>query len=154
MTTPSTKPYLIRAVSEWCTDQGFTPYLAVFVDEHVHVPMQYVNENQIVLNISHESTSGLRLENDMISFTARFGGVPHEVFIPIGNVAAIYAKENGEGMGFDLALLPEKSATSGPELHAVPTLKSVKDSEQEKKTPEDDPSSKKSTKKPTLTRIK
>lgn len=100
MPTPSTKPYLLRAIFEWCTDSGFTPYLAVVVDETTRVPMPFVKNGQIVLNISYGATSALKMENDAISFKARFGGVARDIFIPVENIIAIYASENGEGMAF------------------------------------------------------
>ena len=96
----STRPYLIRALHEWCTDNGFTPYLAVRVDSSVQVPMEYVNEGEIVLNLSLEATSGLRMGNDFIEFTARFAGKPRDIMVPVGRVTAIYARENGQGMAF------------------------------------------------------
>ncbi len=98
--TPSTKPYLIRALHQWCTDFGFTPFLAVFVDERVEVPMEFVKNNEIVLNISSEACHQLHIENDWISFQARFGGVPKKVQVPVTHVLAIYARENGQGMSF------------------------------------------------------
>ena len=97
---PSTRPYLIRALHEWCTDCGFSPYLAVRVDGSVQVPLEYVNDHEIVLNVSHDATSGLELGNEYISFKARFGGVPRQVMVPVSHVLAIYARENGQGMGF------------------------------------------------------
>jgi stringent starvation protein B len=96
----STRPYLIRALHDWCTDNGFTPYVAVFVDRGVQVPMEYVKNNEIVLNIGFEATSGLRLGNDTIEFKARFGGVARDIVVPIDHVVAIYARENGQGMAF------------------------------------------------------
>jgi len=96
----STRPYLIRALHDWCTDNGFTPYVAVFVDGSVQVPMEYVKNHEIVLNIGFEATSGLRLGNDTIEFKARFGGVAREIVVPIDHVVAIYARENGQGMAF------------------------------------------------------
>ncbi len=98
--TPSTKPYLIRALHQWCTDFGFTPFLAVFVDERVEVPMEFVKNNEIVLNISSEACHQLHIENDSISFQARFGGMPKKVLVPVTHVLAIYARENGQGMSF------------------------------------------------------
>ena len=96
----STRPYLIRALHQWCTDNGFTPYLAVFVDETVRVPMEYVKNNEIVLNVGFEATSGLKLGNEFVEFRARFGGSSREVTVPVGHVVAIYARENGQGMAF------------------------------------------------------
>ncbi len=96
----STRPYLLRALHDWCTDNGFTPYLAVFVDGSVQVPMEYVKNNEIVLNIGFEATSGLKLGNDFVEFKARFGGSSREIVVPIDHVVAIYARENGQGMAF------------------------------------------------------
>jgi len=96
----STRPYLIRALHDWCTDNGFTPYVAVFVDRSVQVPMEYVKNNEIVLNVGFEATSGLKLGNDYIEFKARFGGVARDIVVPVDHVVAIYARENGQGMAF------------------------------------------------------
>ncbi|EJE52641.1 stringent starvation protein B [Acidovorax sp. CF316] len=96
----STRPYLIRALYEWCTDNGLTPYVAVRVDDSVQVPREYVNDGEIVLNISYDATSALQLGNDFIEFKARFGGKPREILVPVGRVIAIYARENGQGMAF------------------------------------------------------
>ena len=108
MTTPatpdsqgsSTRPYLLRALHDWCTDNGFTPYIAVHVDSRVQVPMEYVKNNEIVLNVGFEATSGLKLGNEVIEFKARFGGSSREIIVPIDHVVAIYARENGQGMAF------------------------------------------------------
>lgn len=96
----STRPYLIRALYEWCTDNGLTPYVAVRVDDSVQVPREYVKDGEIVLNISFDATSSLQLGNDFIEFKARFGGKPREILVPVGRVIAIYARENGQGMAF------------------------------------------------------
>ncbi len=96
----STRPYLLRALHDWCTDNGFTPYLAVFVDGSVQVPMEYVKNNEIVLNVGFEATSGLKLGNEFIEFKARFGGSSREIVVPVDHVVAIYARENGQGMAF------------------------------------------------------
>ncbi len=107
---PSTKPYLIRAIHEWCTDNGFTPYVAVKVDEWARVPREFVRDGQIVLNVGYEATGGLQIANDGVSFQARFGGVARDIYFPIENVSAIYARENGAGMAFE----PEsKGAATG-----------------------------------------
>src|SRR4051794_12188161 len=105
----STRPYLIRALHDWCTDNGFTPYIAVFVDEHVQVPKEYVKNNEIVLNVGFEATSALKLGNELIEFKARFGGTSREIAVPIDHVIAIYARENGQGMAFPM---PSESTTS------------------------------------------
>ena len=97
---PSNKPYLIRALHQWCTDFGFTPFIAVFVDSSVEVPMEFVKNDEIVLNLSVEACHQLQMENDWISFQARFGGVPRKIMVPVTHVLAIYARENGQGMSF------------------------------------------------------
>jgi stringent starvation protein B len=96
----STRPYLIRALHEWCTENGFTPYVAVFVDASVRVPPEYVKNNEIVLNVGFEATSALQLGNEFIEFKARFGGSAREIKVPVTHVIAIYARENGQGMAF------------------------------------------------------
>ena len=96
----STRPYLIRALHDWCTDNGFTPYVAVYVDRSVQVPQEYVKNNEIVLNVSFEATSQLVLGNDAVAFKARFGGRVREIVVPVDHVVAIYARENGQGMAF------------------------------------------------------
>jgi stringent starvation protein B len=117
----STRPYLIRALYEWCTDNGFTPYVAVSVDETVQVPREYVKNNEIVLNISFDATSSLKLGNDFIEFKARFAGSAREIMVPISHVIAIYARENGQGMAFPMGT-PSAGATPGaePESDFVP----------------------------------
>ena len=97
---PSTRPYLIRALYEWCTENGFTPYVAVKVDQTVQVPREYVQGGEIVLNVSYDATSSLKLGNEFIEFKARFGGQPRDIMVPINRVMAIYARENGQGMAF------------------------------------------------------
>ncbi len=96
----STRPYLIRALHEWCTDNGFTPYVAVFVDASVKVPMEYVKNGEIVLNVGFEATTALELGNELIEFKARFGGSSRDISVPVDHVIAIYARENGQGMAF------------------------------------------------------
>ena len=96
----STRPYLIRALYDWCTDNGLTPYVAVAVDDSVQVPRDYVKNGEIVLNISFDATSSLKLGNDFIEFKARFAGVARDIMVPVGRVLAIYARENGQGMAF------------------------------------------------------
>jgi stringent starvation protein B len=94
----STRPYLIRALHDWCTDNGFTPYVAVHVDATVRVPMEYVKNNEIVLNVGFEATTALKIGNEAIEFKARFGGVSREIVVPVDHVIAIYARENGQGV--------------------------------------------------------
>lgn len=99
-TTTSTRPYLIRAIHEWCTDNGLTPYLSVRVDRSVQVPREFVNEGEIVLNVSYDATGSLQLGNEFIEFKARFGGKPRDIMVPVERVQAIYARESGQGMSF------------------------------------------------------
>ena len=130
---PSNKPYLIRALHQWCTDFGFTPFIAVFVDARVEVPMEFVKNDEIVLNLSLEACHQLQMENEWISFQARFGGIPRKIMVPVTHVLAIYARENGQGMSFPFDLkqvrdlhiadasdgAPEKPKTSRPSLKIV-----------------------------------
>ena len=111
--TTSTRPYLIRALYEWCTDNGFTPYVAVSVTEQVQVPREYVKNGEIVLNISFDATTSLKLGNDFIEFKARFGGIAREIMVPVNQVMAIYARENGQGMAFPP--MPNNLASVEPE---------------------------------------
>jgi stringent starvation protein B len=116
--TTSTRPYLVRALYEWCTDNGLTPYVAVSVDDSVQVPREYVKNNEIVLNISFDATSSLKLGNDFIEFKARFAGSSRDIMVPMERVIAIYARENGQGMAFPMGANPEAEVTpagaSGP----------------------------------------
>lgn len=108
MTPISTKPYMLRAIYEWCVDNSYTPYIAVFVDNQVQIPSGFANGNEIVLNISSQATNALELGNEWLVFSARFSGVARKIEIPIENILAIYAQENGQGMAFPV----EKSAKS------------------------------------------
>jgi stringent starvation protein B len=126
---PSTRPYLIRALYEWCSENGFSPYIAVHVDASVQVPMEYVKNGEIVLNVSMDATNGLRLGNEFVEFKARFGGVARDIVVPVTHVIAIYARENGQGMAFPApapgtagmppAADPAPAAAASP-LRAVP----------------------------------
>jgi stringent starvation protein B len=128
----STKPYLIRALYEWCVDSGYTPQLLVAVDAHTRVPQGYVKDGQIVFNISAGATRNLTLDNDWIQFSARFGGVSHEISIPVGRVAAIFARENGQGLHFEPASAVSQTEPApttdepAPPPKGKPSLKVVK----------------------------
>lgn len=100
MSEISTKPYLIRAIYEWCADNGFTPYLAVAVDPQTRVPPESVRDGEIVLNIGPAATPNLVLGNDFIRFSARFSGVVRDLLVPVAAVIGIYARENGQGFFF------------------------------------------------------
>ncbi|MEO8407386.1 MAG: ClpXP protease specificity-enhancing factor [Oxalobacteraceae bacterium] len=167
MSELSTKPYLLRAIYEWCTDSGYTPYIAVRVDARSRVPMEFVRNGEIVLNISFGATSNLKMESDFIHFSARFGGVSRQISVAVESVIAIYAHENGQGMAFepqaDQAATPsqndnaEKSATdatkNGPILASVPAATEKPQDQTVKNDPEEPDPTKKSGK-PVLTRIK
>lgn len=127
----STKPYLIRALYEWCSDNGYTPYIAVAVDERTLVPREFVRGGEIVLNVSPLATNKLEISNQFVSFQARFGGVARELSIPIENVISIYARETGHGMAFDVAkpgVAPEtqSSPSESPAAQERPSLTAVR----------------------------
>ena len=117
----STRPYLIRALHDWCTDNRFTPYIAVLVDAQVRVPIEYVKNHEIVLNVGFEATTALKIGNDTIEFKARFGGASREIVVPVDHVIAIYARENGQGMAFPAPPNAENSKIPSPGEAASPT---------------------------------
>ena len=115
----STKPYLIRAIHEWCTEEGFWPNMTVAVAESTRVPREAVHNGEIVSNVGNEATNQLRIANDAVTFQARFNGRVFPVMVPIERVSAIYARENGQGMAFEIGessggvpLTPETSSTA------------------------------------------
>jgi len=153
--SPATRPYLVRALYEWCTDNGFTPYVAVMVDDTVQVPREYVKDGEIVLNVSFDATSSLKLGNDFIEFKARFGGKPRDIMVPMDRVMAIYARENGQGMAFPVnraerpaqpveAVKTVEASSAG--LAAVPVASKADETDV---SPTPNPATR-----PTLTRIK
>jgi stringent starvation protein B len=97
-----TKPYVLRALFEWCVDNGYTPHLAVKVDSRTQVPPEYVKGGEITLNISPNAVHKLQMGNELIEFSARFGGVARQISVPVANVYALYARETGHGMTFDV----------------------------------------------------
>jgi stringent starvation protein B len=154
----STRPYLIRALHDWCTDNGFTPYIAVFVDGSVQVPTEYVKNNEIVLNVGFEATSGLKLGNEFIEFKARFGGAAREIVVPVDHVVAIYARENGQGMAF-----PVPTTTPAPSDAAPPPAKpaarglrlaTIEGDEAAPAAPDDEPPEGSPPHRPSLKRVK
>lgn len=98
----STKPYMLRAMHEWCVDNGFTPHLLVVVDKQTRVPMAYVKDGEIVLNLSYTATKDLHIDNELITFSARFGGVSQNLYVPISAVKGIFSRETGQGMFFEI----------------------------------------------------
>ncbi|HVE55015.1 MAG TPA: ClpXP protease specificity-enhancing factor [Ramlibacter sp.] len=159
----STRPYLIRALYEWCTDNGFTPYVAVLVDDTVQVPREYVKNGEIVLNISYDATSSLKLGNDFIEFKARFAGTAREIMVPVSRVIAIYARENGQGMAFPVPVpTPAEDAGKPSPLTSVPAAPAESPegkvvqlvTDESAKPPEHDPPKPPSGPRPALKRIK
>ena len=124
MADVSTKPYYIRAIYEWCSDCGFTPYLSVRVDDRTKVPVEYVKSGEIVLNVSLNATRNLTINNELIQFSARFNGVSREVSIPVDRVQGIFARENGQGAFFTVespaALAAAPSAPAIAEADSEP----------------------------------
>ena len=100
MSDISTKPYLIRAIYDWCTDNNYTPYLAVRVDKNTQVPAGYVKDGEIILNISMDAVHNLQMGNEDIRCNGRFGGVAHQLIVPVAAVIGIFAKESGQGLVF------------------------------------------------------
>ena len=115
MELPPTKPYLLRAIWEWCNDNAFTPYIAVQVDARTNVPREFIRDGQIVLNLGIEATNKLQIGNDLIEFQARFGGVARQLSVPVSQVSAIYARENGAGMAFEVGGGDEGPVSEVPE---------------------------------------
>ncbi len=111
----STKPYLIRAIHEWCSDSNLTPYISVKVDANTRVPGEYVKNGEIVLNVSYDAVHKLTIGNDLVQFAARFNGVSRECSIPISAVIGIFARENGQGLFF-----PPESQTVEDEAPGTP----------------------------------
>jgi len=121
MSEQSAKPYLVRALCEWCADNGLTPYLAVKVDGQTRVPRAHVRNGEIVLNISAAATRKLAIDNEWVSFNARFGGVSHEISVPMRAVSGIFAKETGYGFAFATA----EDAASALERETQPALTDI-----------------------------
>jgi stringent starvation protein B len=125
----STKPYMVRAIHEWCVDNGLTPHLLVSVNSACRVPMAYVKEGEIVLNLNYSATKDLKIDNDAIVFSARFGGNAQHLYVPMGAVKGLFARENGQGMFFEAsneAVAPIDDANKATELASdkpVPALK-------------------------------
>ncbi len=135
MITSSTKPYLTRAIWEWCGDNGLTPLIQVQVSgTQARVPMEFVKEGQIVLNISASATRQLTMSNQDVQFNARFGGVSRDIFVPWTAVLGIYARETGEGMLFPADDDEAESSTSAPqEVTSAPVDAPVVEPSKQKK---------------------
>jgi stringent starvation protein B len=147
---PSTRPYLIRALHEWCSEHGFTPHLSVQMGPNVRVPMEFVRDGQITLNVSVGATQSLQLGNEWIEFKARFGGVARDIQVPVEQVLAIYARENGQGMAFPAPPAATAAQPSEP-MAAVPALRLAPQPEVEVG---DNPGPEDPSPRPTLKRVK
>lgn len=136
----STKPYLVRAIHEWCMDNGYTPHLLVVVGSHTRVPMAYVKDGEIVLNVNYTATKDLQIDNEAITFSARFAGVSQNLYVPMNAVKGIFSRETGQGMFFEV----EASSPASTVKNASPIdLEALSDEEIQTKS-----------KKPTLTIVK
>jgi stringent starvation protein B len=130
----STKPYMIRAIHEWCVDNGLTPHLLVAVNAQTQVPLGYVKDGEIVLNINYSATKDLHIDNLAVVFSARFGGVSHNIYVPMVAIKGVFARENGQGMFFDVqtelaAVVDEGKSEDVPSdtvAKGKPSLKIVK----------------------------
>ncbi len=144
-----TKPYMLRAIHEWCVDNGLTPHLLVAVNVQCRVPMAYVKDGEIVLNLNYTATKDLLMDNDAVVFSARFGGVSQHLYVPMAAVKGIFARENGQGMFFELeAGAASKSKEEKPALVvATPDAKAEAVRQQVTAKPAEK-------KKPTLTIVK
>lgn len=135
----STKPYLVRALHEWCTDNNLTPHLLVAVNAQTRVPMAYVKDGEIVLNLNYSATKGLVMDNNAITFSARFGGASTNLYIPMSAVRGLFARENGQGMFFEIEPEEEVAAdelvqTQGDESEVGVSDKQPKQPKQQKPT--------------------
>ena len=148
---PSTRPYLIRALHEWCSEHGFTPHLTVQVGPAVRVPMEFVRDGQITLNVALSATQGLRLGNEWIEFKARFGGVARDIQVPVEQVLAIYARENGQGMAFPA---PPAGTAAAPAIEPAAAPPSLRLAPQPRAESSDNPPPEDPSPRPTLKRVK
>ena len=139
----STKPYMLRAMHEWCADNSLTPHLVVAVNSQTRVPMGYVKDGEIVLNINYGATKDLHIDNDSVVFSARFGGVSQNIYVPMNSVKGIFARENGQGMFFELEDVAEIDGIGVKEQVVLADHDLAEDS-----------SKKQNNKKPTLTIVK
>ncbi len=128
-----TKPYMVRAIHEWCVDNGFTPHLLVAVNAQTRVPMAYVKDGEIVLNLNYTATKDLHIDNDAIVFSARFGGVSQNLYVPMDAVKGIFARENAQGMFFEPALQTNTSAASSDVVVEKDAPKNANETQKKKK---------------------
>jgi stringent starvation protein B len=156
MSEQSAKPYLVRALYEWCVEQGYTPYLAVRVNSKTKVPVEHVKNGEIILNVSPIATHKLTMDNEWTLFNARFNGVTQEIAVPFAAVVGIFAKETGYGMGFqpEVEAAPaEPTDTAGETTSDAPALAAITGSPLAAPTP-NTTSTQSAKPKPTLTVVK
>ncbi len=134
MKETSTKPYLIRAIYEWCIDSGFSPYVVVKVNANTVVPVEYIKDGEITLNISHTAASNLEIGNDVIIFKARFDGSSRNIQIPVNTVKGVYAKEINQGLSFAIANETKKDSSSAVNEVLADDSQEVNDTKQSKPT--------------------
>lgn len=121
-----TKPYMVRAIHDWCIDNGFTPHLLVKVNSRTRVPAAYVKEGEIVLNLNYSATKDLHIDNEVIVFSARFSGVSQNLYVPMDAVRGIFARENGQGMFFEVeAETGKETSKPQPKTVSVDTGQSI-----------------------------
>jgi len=135
---------MIRAIHEWCVDNGLAPHLLVAVNNQTRVPMAYVKSGEIVLNVNYGATKDLQIENDAITFSARFGGVSQNLYVPMGAVKGVFARENGQGMFFEIDSIVNEAQEKN-EKNQLTSIDSAGSKDDAKKI---------NTKKPTLTIVK
>ncbi len=133
MSEQSAKPYLVRAICEWCADNGLTPYLAVKVDGHTRVPAAFVKNGEIVLNVSTTATRRLTIDNDWVQFNARFSGASQEVSVPMSAVTGVYAKETGYGFAFARAQEPAVAPSAAAAQESTAPAPEATDAKQDDK---------------------
>lgn len=115
-----TKPYMVRAIHEWCVDNGLTPHLLVAVNSQTRVPVAYVKDGEIVLNLNYSATKDLHIDNDAIVFSARFGGISQNLYVPMSAVKGVFARENGQGMFFETGAQTDADETDANAKSVTP----------------------------------
>ena len=148
-----TKPYMVRAIHEWCVDNSLTPHLLVAVNAQCRVPMAYVKDGEIVLNLNYSATKDLLLDNEAIVFSARFGGISQHLYVPMGAVKGIFARENGQGMFFELEANTADASTPKAKAEKPALVVATLDANTEA-VPQKSPAKPVAKKKPSLTIVK
>jgi len=131
----STKPYMLRAIHEWCVDNNLTPHLLVAVDSQTRVPMAYVKNGEIVLNLNYGATKDLHMDNEAIVFSARFGGVSQNLYVPMNAVKGIFARENGQGLFFEIGAAADSAVETKEAVSTTPDAASGAPKKENNKKP-------------------